>query len=58
MGFYLQVESSAWSPQFNQGTPLDQWIYDETERIVAAHGNHPSFLLLVASNEPGGPNYE
>ncbi len=58
MGFYLQVESSAWSPHFNQGTPLDQWIYDETERIVAAHGNHPSFLLLVASNEPGGPNYE
>jgi hypothetical protein len=58
LGFYLQVECSAWSPHFNQGTPLDQWIYDESERIVAAHGNHPSFLLLAASNEPGGPDYE
>ncbi|MCL4178353.1 MAG: discoidin domain-containing protein [Verrucomicrobia bacterium] len=58
MGFYLQVECSAWSSHFNRGTPLDQWIYDESERIVAAHGNRPSFLLLVASNEPGGPDYE
>lgn len=58
MGFYFQVECSAWSQQFNKGTPLDQWIYDESERIVAANGNHPSFLLLAASNEPGGPGYE
>ncbi|HNQ90632.1 MAG TPA: discoidin domain-containing protein [Verrucomicrobiota bacterium] len=58
MGFYFQVECSAWSSQFNKGTPLDRWIYEESERIVAAYGNHPSFLILVTSNEPGGPGYE
>jgi hypothetical protein len=58
LGFYFQVECSAWASSFNQGTPLDRWIYDESERIVAAYGNHPSFLLLVASNEPNGPGYE
>lgn len=58
LGFYFQVECSAWSAEFNKGTALDGWIYDESERIVAANGNHPSFLLMVASNEPGGPEYE
>lgn len=58
MGFYFQVECSAWSGHFNKGERLDHWIYDESERIVAAYGNHPSFLLMAASNEPGGPNYE
>jgi hypothetical protein len=58
MGFYFQVECSAWSYHFNEGGPLDQWIYDESERIVAANGNHPSFLLMAASNEAGGPDYE
>ncbi len=54
LGFYYQVECSTWSFQFNQGTALDTWIYAESERIVKAHGNHPSFLLMVPSNEPGG----
>ncbi len=58
LGFYFQVECSAWSGQFNKGGPIDPWIYDESERIVAANGNHPSFLLMAASNEPGGPGYE
>jgi hypothetical protein len=57
LGFYYQVECSAWSPNFNQGTPLDKWIYAESERIVHAQGNHPSFLMMVASNEPGGKDY-
>jgi hypothetical protein len=58
LGFYFQIECSAWSGQFNKGTPLDTWIYAESDRIVAANGNHPSFLLMAASNEPGGPGYE
>ncbi len=58
MGFYFQIECSAWSSQFNKNTPLDPWIYEESDRIVAANGNHPSFLLMAASNEPGGPDYE
>ena len=26
----------------------------ETERLIRAYGNHPSFLLLSPSNEPSG----
>lgn len=58
MGFYYQVECSAWSYVFNQGTKLDTWIYAEAERIVKHYGNHPSLLLLVPSNEPGGRGYQ
>ncbi len=55
MGFYYQVECSCWAA-FGDGSPLDQWIYDESRRMVKAYGNHPSFLLMVPSNEPGGKN--
>lgn len=58
MGFYYQVECSAWSLDFNKGTPFDTWIYAESERMVKAYGNHPSFLLMAPSNEPAGPEYE
>ena len=58
MGFYYQIECSAWAHNFNQGTALDTWIYQESERIVKQHGNHPSFLLMSPSNEPGGPGYQ
>jgi hypothetical protein len=57
MGFYYQVEASSWGT-FGDGSPLDKWIYDESERMVKAYGNHPSFLLMVPSNEPGGKNRE
>ncbi|MGQ9761675.1 MAG: discoidin domain-containing protein [Thermogutta sp.] len=53
MGFYLQVECSCWT-SFGNGDPQDAFVYAEAERIRRAYGNHPSFLLLVASNEPGG----
>ena len=58
LGFYYQIECSAWSSDFNKGTALDTWIHAEAERIVRAYGNHPSFLLMSPSNEPGGPEYE
>lgn len=53
MGFYLQVECSCWT-SFGNGEPQDAFVYAEAERIRKAYGNHPSFLLMVASNEPGG----
>ncbi len=31
---------------------MRQWLNDETARILAAYGNHPSFILLSPSNEP------
>jgi hypothetical protein len=50
MGFYLQPECGLWA---DFGSPeTQQWLKDETARILAAYGNHPSFILLSPSNEP------
>jgi hypothetical protein len=59
-GFYLQVECGSWANQgavIGDGTPLDQFIYDESERIVQAYGNHPSFCMMAYGNEPAGKNH-
>ena len=56
-GIYLQVECPVWA---NQGAAVgtdpafDQWLYRESERIVAAYGNHPSFIMFCPGNEPAG----
>ena len=58
LGFYYQVET-CWANQsttLGDGKPVDQWVYDETDRILKAYGNHPSFLLMPYGNEPGGKN--
>jgi hypothetical protein len=58
-GFYLQPEVDSWP---NHGTSLgdsrfiDQYIYDESNRMARAYGNHPSFCMLAAGNEPAGRN--
>ncbi len=53
LGFYLQPECGMWNA-FNPGSPMVQMLEDETSRIMKAYGNHPSFLLLSASNETSG----
>ncbi len=58
MGVYLQVECSSWANQstsLGRGAPIDQFIWDESKRIINAYGNHPSFVMLAYGNEPGGP---
>lgn len=58
LGFYYQVET-CWANQsttIGDGKPVDQWVYDETARILKAYGNHPSFLFMPYGNEPGGQN--
>ncbi|MGO8837933.1 MAG: sugar-binding domain-containing protein [Limisphaerales bacterium] len=58
LGMYLQVET-CWannSTELGAGRPVDQWVYDETARILKAYGNHPSFVLMPYGNEPGGRN--
>ncbi len=60
LGFYFQVEACSWANQsttIGDGKPVDAWVYDETERILKAYGNHPSFMLMAYGNEPGGKNY-
>lgn len=57
LGFYFQIECASWANQgasIGLGDPLDDWLYAEGRRIVAAYGNHPSFLMMAYGNEPGG----
>ncbi|SMP46330.1 Beta-galactosidase/beta-glucuronidase [Neorhodopirellula lusitana] len=57
MGFYFQVECSTWPNQsisLGHDLPIDQWIYREADRMLSEYGNHPSFVLLCAGNEPAG----
>ena len=53
VGIYLQPEPGMWN-RFEPGSPIETALYDETERLIRAYGNHPSFLLLSPSNEPSG----
>ena len=58
-GFYLQPEGPTWP---NHGTSLgdgrfiDQYVYDETNRMEKAYGNYASYCMLAAGNEPAGRN--
>jgi len=56
-GFYLQVEVCMWT-RVGDGKPLDRWLYDESDRIIKAYGNHPSFCMMAAGNEPSGDNMD
>lgn len=57
LGFYYQVECSAWPNQgvrLGTGMPIDNWLYEEANAMLKAYGNHPSFMLMAHGNEPGG----
>jgi len=53
VGFYLQVEPGMWN-EISPGSPMEHMLYEETDRLLKAYGNHPSFMLMSASNEPKG----
>lgn len=53
LGFYLQPECGMWNI-FQLDGEMENRLYEETERIINAYGNHPSFLLFSPSNEPAG----
>ncbi|SHN11931.1 sugar-binding domain-containing protein [Mucilaginibacter sp. OK098] len=55
-GFYLSIECSAWAT-VGDGKPIDKFIYAESNRIVNAFGNHPSFCMMPYGNEPGGDHH-
>jgi hypothetical protein len=60
LGFYLHVECSSWANQsttLGDGKLVDQWIYEEADRILNHYGNHPSFVFLLCGNEPGGARH-
>ncbi|WP_206684030.1 exo-beta-1,4-galactosidase [Pontibacter beigongshangensis] len=56
-GFYLQPEGPTWpnhSTSLGDGKPIDQYVYEETNRIARHFGNYASFTMLAAGNEPRG----
>jgi hypothetical protein len=61
LGIYFQVECSSWANQgstLGDGSPIDDFIYAEGDRIMQAYGNHPSLCMMAYGNEPGGENHE
>jgi hypothetical protein len=56
-GFMLQIETPVWTV-LGEDPEVDQYIYDEGDRILKTYGNHPSFCMLAVGNEPSGKNQE
>ena len=57
MGIYLQPEGPSWpnhGVKLRRGQKIDQYLKDETKRIIDEYGHHPSFLMMAAGNEPAG----
>jgi len=57
VGIYLQPEGPSWanhSTSLGDGKPVDQYIFDETDRMEKYYGNHPSYCMLAYGNEPRG----
>lgn len=53
LGFYLQIECGMWN-SFTPGGVIEKQLYSETDRILRDYGNHPSLMLVSASNEAAG----
>ncbi|HEV2329846.1 MAG TPA: discoidin domain-containing protein [Verrucomicrobiae bacterium] len=53
LGFYLQIECGMWN-SFDPGGVMEKQLYSETEQIIRDYGNHPSLMLVSASNEAHG----
>ncbi|UCF44498.1 MAG: discoidin domain-containing protein [Planctomycetota bacterium] len=60
LGFMFQVECGSWANQgstLGDGRSIDGFLYTESDRILKAYGNHPSFCMLAYGNEPAGKNH-
>jgi hypothetical protein len=58
LGMYFHIECSSWAngegSGLGDGKSVDNFIYEESDRILKEYGNHPSFCMLAYGNEPGG----
>ena len=57
VGIYLQAEGPSWpnhGVKLRRGQKIDQYLMDETKRIIDEYGHHPSFCMMAAGNEPAG----
>lgn len=56
-GIYLQPEGPSWpnhGVKLRSGMPIDGYLIDEGKAIIDRYGNHPSFVMMAAGNEPAG----
>ncbi|TAL62419.1 MAG: beta-galactosidase [Bacteroidetes bacterium] len=57
LGIYFHIECSSWAnsgTSIGDGKSIDEYIYQEGDKILKAYGNHPSFCMLAYGNEPAG----
>ena len=57
VGMYLQPEGPSWpnhGVRLRRGMKIDQYLLEESKRIIDEYGHHPSFVMMAAGNEPAG----
>ena len=57
LGLYLQPEGPSWpnhGVKLRRKMAIDQYLMDEGRRMLDEFGNHPSFVMMAAGNEPAG----
>jgi hypothetical protein len=57
LGIYLQPEGPSWpnhGVKLRRGMAIDQYLLEESKRIIDEYGHHPSFVMMAAGNEPAG----
>ena len=57
LGIYLQPEGPSWpnhGVKLRRGQKIDEYLLEESKRIVDTYGHHPSFVMMAAGNEPAG----
>ena len=57
VGIYLQPEGPSWpnhGGRLRRGQEIDQYLLEESKRIIDEYGHHPSFVMMAAGNEPAG----
>ena len=57
VGFYLQPEGPSWpnhGSSLGDGRPVDNYLWEEAQKIVKQYGNYPSFTMFAIGNEPRG----
>lgn len=57
IGFYIQPEGPSWpnhGVRLGRGEFVDNYLYEEAQRICDYYGNHPSFTFFAFGNEPAG----
>ena len=57
VGIYLQPEGPSWpnhGVKLRRSQAIDEYLLEESKRIVDTYGHHPSFVMMAAGNEPAG----